>query len=127
MSDEVIDLAMASKNAEDALAVRRATQTPPRLTLLQLIFGWPGRYAERCAQEGRENHIKRLRVVIEQKREMLSQLPDLALARKHAAQLAYGVTLQEIECWRDTEAAKAKADIKRLAAELEIMESDQCA
>lgn len=127
MSDEVIDLAMASKNVEDALAVRRATQTLPRLTLFQLIFGRPGRYAERCAQEGRESHIKRLRVVIEQKREMLSQLPDLALARKHAAQLAYGVTLQEIECWRDTEAAKAKADIKRLAAELEIMESDQCA
>lgn len=100
---------------------------PAPLTLFQLIFGWPGRYAERCAQEGRANHIKRLRVVIEQKREMLSQLPDLALARKHAAQLAYSVTLQEIDCWRDVEAAKAKSDIKRLSAELELLEAEQCA
>lgn len=74
---------------------------------------------------------RRRRITIVQRelaveRERLAGLTDAADGKKHAAQLAYGVHLQQIDCWRDTEAALAKSKLRQLSAELELLEAAEC-
>lgn len=99
---------------------------PVPLTLAQRIFGWPARYMERSAKRGRAEYARKLRVLIASTKAHRDSLPQQVLAKKHAAQLAYIVTLEEIGCWQTVEAANARADIKRMEAELELLEAEQC-
>lgn len=99
---------------------------PAPLTLMQLIFGWPARFMERSAKQGRAEYARKLRVLIANAKAHRESLPEQVRAKKHAAQLAYVVTLEEIDCWQKIECANARADIKRMEAELELLEADQC-
>ena len=100
---------------------------PERLTLLQWIFGFPARYMARAEKQGKAQRARMLRVLIDSKKAYRESLPQQALAKKHAAQLDYTVALSDIACWEKVEHANAGADIKRLEAELELLEAEQCA
>lgn len=88
----------------------------PSLTLRQRWDSW-----------WRNRRITILRRQLAAEQDRLAGLADAAIHKKHAAQLAYGVNLQRIDSWRDTEAAQAKAEISHLKAELELLEAEQCA
>lgn len=100
---------------------------PAPMTIWQLIFGWPARYMKRAEEQGKIEHARKLRVLIANTKAHRDSLPQQVLDKKHAAQLAYSVTLEEIDCWQKVEAANARADIKRMEAQLELLEAEQCA
>lgn len=100
---------------------------PEPLTIWQLIFGWPARYMKRAEMQGKIEHARKLRVLIANTKAHRDSLPQQVLDKKHAAQLDYSVTLEEIDCWQKVEAANARAKIKRMEAELELLEAEQCA
>lgn len=56
-------------------------------------------------------------------REKLQSIPQTADAFKHAAQLDYGVRLEEINKWRDQAAAECRHQIAVLKADLEKSEA----
>lgn len=133
-----ITLADAAANAADISARKQLLielekpaypleAEPAPLTLFQLIFGWPARYMQRSAKQGRAEYARKLRVLIASTKAHRDSLPQQVLAKKHAAQLAYIVTLEEIGCWQQVEAANARADIKRMEDQLELLEAEQCA
>lgn len=137
MSD-TITLADAADNATEAVARQQqlaaldAPAYPPqaepeRLTLLQWIFGYPARYMARAEKQGKIQRARMLRVMIDSKKAHRESLPQQALAKKHAAQLDYTVALSDIACWEKVEHANTAADIKRMEAELELLEAEQCA
>lgn len=135
-ADLHITLADASANAAEAvdrqqqLAALEAPAypleaEPEPLTIWQLIFGWPARFMERSAKQGRVEYARKLRALIASAKAHRGSLPQQVLAKKHAAQLAYTVTLEEIDCWQKVEYATTRADIKRMEAELELLEAEQ--
>lgn len=137
MSD-TITLSDAADNATEAVARHQQLAAleapayplqaePERLTLGQLIFGFPARYMARAEKQGKIQRARMLRVLIDSKKAYRESLPQQALAKKHAAQLDYTVALSDIACWEKVEHANAGADIKRLEAELELLEAEQCA
>ncbi len=98
---------------------------PAPLTLAQLIFGFSARYMARAEKQGKAERARKLRVLIANIKAHRDTLPEQVLAKKHAAQLDYSVKLEEIDCWQKVEAANARADIKRMEAELELLEAGQ--
>lgn len=89
---------------------------PAPLTLRQRWDAW-----------WRNRRIASFRKMLAATEDRRDGLAERANKAKHGAQLDYTVRLQQIDSWRDTEAAKCKAEIAVMKAKLELLEAEQCA
>lgn len=92
----------------------KAKQEKPRPTLLQRWNAWL-----------RSRRLVVLQRQLAAEQERLASLDSAAKRAKLVAQLAYDFELRRIDSWRDAEDASANDEIRKLEAELELLEAEQ--
>lgn len=126
-ADMHITLADAAANAAEATARQQQLAELEKTAYPLETEPAPLTLRQRWNAFWRRRRIAKVRADLAEREQHRDGLEARANRAKHAAQLAYGVHLQQIDSWRDSEAADAKADIKALKAELELLEATECA